>query len=55
MRFTTIPDKVHCNEGVAIRIGPEPCVCVLMSAVLSNVFQGRMDHVPSPFGVSVLW
>ena len=20
--------QVHCDEGVAIRIGPEPCVCV---------------------------
>ena len=28
---------------------------VSLNAVLSTVFQGRMDHVPSPFGVSVLW
>jgi hypothetical protein len=20
--------KVHCNEGLAIHIGPEPCVCI---------------------------
>jgi hypothetical protein len=26
-----------------------------LSAGLSTVFQGCMDHVPSTFGVSVLW
>jgi len=29
--------KVHCNEGVANHIGPEPCVCIREDAGEASV------------------
>ncbi len=37
------------------RMFPHSVLLVSMTAVISTVFQGCMDHVPSAFGVSVLW
>ena len=38
--------QVHCDEGVAIHIGPEPCVAVCEGARLR-----RLAPTPSPTGL----